>query len=279
MQRACGRRARARARPSPCAWPALDHRACARTRPLIEALHTTSLPSQWLLDELLPDSTPVAPSYYGEVPTTFWPVTELYKDPQTHAFVLADDALASSSHTAAAEAAAPEFEPASAFNGKRQGYVFRSDHYGLGYYRDVRRPAPRRVRARPRHAMLSCASPAVHAAPLIPPRPSGGSWPRQRRSFLSLERTSYLPGGPAQRNYRRVDRSGEGEEEVPSAQALGPGTRHVAEIRPRSVPQMRRRLSPRSRRDLGSRLTRCDLDGVHVASLSQAMPRFDAIAT
>ena len=79
------------------------------------------------------------------MPTTFWPVTELYEDPHTHAFVLEDDALASSSHTATAEAAAPEFEPASAFSGARPGYVFRSDHYGLGYYRDVSRPTPRRV--------------------------------------------------------------------------------------------------------------------------------------
>ena len=105
------------------------------------------------------------------MPTTFWPVTELYEDPHTHAFVLEDDALASSSHTA--EAAAPEFEPASAFSGARPGYVFRSDHYGLGYYRDVSRPTPRRVCARPhrclRAIVLICTSPAVHAALLISP--------------------------------------------------------------------------------------------------------------
>ena len=36
-----------------------------------------------------PETQQVAPSYYGEVPETFWPISELYEDPNPDAFVLA----------------------------------------------------------------------------------------------------------------------------------------------------------------------------------------------
>ncbi len=163
-------------------------------------------------------------------------MTELYKDPQTHAFVLADDALASSSHTAAAEAAAPEFEPASAFNGKRQGYVFRSDHYGLGYYRDVRRPAPRRGGARgatdpPPSEWRQLAPPkaivSFSRAYLIPPR-----WSRPKK----------LPPSRSQRRRRRRS-----SERTSSRARYETCRRDTPEIRASDAATVVAEISPRSR--------------------------------
>jgi len=49
----------------------------------------------WLLHQMLPATTAVAPSFYGEVPEQFWPIHELWTPP-TDAWAAADAQLAAS---------------------------------------------------------------------------------------------------------------------------------------------------------------------------------------
>ena len=86
----------------------------------------------WFVDGYIPPSTPVAPSYYGEFPAQFWTVVELWADPASQAFVLDSDAAPAPE----APSALPEYIACEAFEGRKEGYVFKHDDYGLGYYRD-----------------------------------------------------------------------------------------------------------------------------------------------
>lgn len=82
----------------------------------------------WLDAGYLPaGSTRIAASYYGEVPEQMWPIAELWADPASEAF---------RSDAAAVELPPAPFVEASAHEGKKQGYIFRIGHYGLGYYID-----------------------------------------------------------------------------------------------------------------------------------------------
>ena len=90
----------------------------------------------WLDAGYLPAATPCAPSFYGEVPTTFWPIATLYADPLTAAFRVAEDVAAAAASTADALSRGPDFMPSDSFIGPRDDYVFKSDTYGVGYYRD-----------------------------------------------------------------------------------------------------------------------------------------------
>ena len=92
--------------------------------------------SSWFADGFLPASTRVAPSFYGEVPAEFWPIDTLWSMPEQEAFRLAPDAAAAAAALEAAAHAAPEFIPSEQFDGLREGYVFKADHFGTGYYRD-----------------------------------------------------------------------------------------------------------------------------------------------
>ena len=87
-------------------------------------------------------TTPCAPSFYGEVPTDFWPVAELYAKAEDgglgleHAFCVADEVAARAEAAAAVVSRGPDFLPSEAFDGPRETYVFKADVYGTGYYRD-----------------------------------------------------------------------------------------------------------------------------------------------
>ena len=74
----------------------------------------------------------VAPTYYGEVPETYWPIETLWQAPAAQAFMLAGGV----EEVQATEEAAP-FIPAHEFAGERVGYVFTTREYGVGYYEDV----------------------------------------------------------------------------------------------------------------------------------------------
>ena len=90
----------------------------------------------WVTAGYMPPTTKVAPSYYGEVPVTTWPIETIWKDPKSEAFVLAEDA-----QVLAAEPSKPEFIPSDFFDGCREGYAFKTrDDYGTGYYRDDAQP-------------------------------------------------------------------------------------------------------------------------------------------
>mmetsp|Transcript_43231 Transcript_43231/g.71901 ORF Transcript_43231/g.71901 Transcript_43231/m.71901 type:complete len:256 (-) Transcript_43231:467-1234(-) len=86
----------------------------------------------WLEAGYLLWSTKVAPTYYGEVPSKFWPVLELWEYPQVQAFVLASDAVI----VVPEASSGPEFIEAEDFQGYKEGYVYRNDTYGVGYYKD-----------------------------------------------------------------------------------------------------------------------------------------------
>ena len=63
----------------------------------------------WLLHQMLPPTTAVAPSFYGEVPQAYWPIHELWTPP-TDAWAAADAQLAenSASRKGTAQLAAAE---------------------------------------------------------------------------------------------------------------------------------------------------------------------------
>jgi len=90
----------------------------------------------WLEAGYMNGATTVSPSYYGEVPTQFWRLSELYQDPLAEGFLVASDALVATE----AEVPPEEFIPAEKFAGARAGYVFKNDHYGVGYYLDEEPP-------------------------------------------------------------------------------------------------------------------------------------------
>lgn len=86
----------------------------------------------WLTAGYFDSTTPVAASYYGEVPWQMWPVSQLWADPAAQAFVL-DAGVTADLH---APEYIEEYLPSDAFGGARAGYVFKNDHYGVGYYKD-----------------------------------------------------------------------------------------------------------------------------------------------
>lgn len=90
----------------------------------------------WLDAGYLPASTPCAPSFYGEVPTAFWPIVALYANPLADAFLVAENVAAAAASTADALSRGPDFMPSDSFTGSKEDYVFKSDTYGVGYYRD-----------------------------------------------------------------------------------------------------------------------------------------------
>lgn len=85
----------------------------------------------WLSAGYMPVSTLVAASYYGEVPEQMWPISELWEHPESEAFVVAEAYVSEQ-----IVAAAAPFIEAARFTGERPDYVFKLDHYGLGYYLD-----------------------------------------------------------------------------------------------------------------------------------------------
>jgi len=89
----------------------------------------------WFAGGYMQTDTRVAPSWYGEVPSMTWPIHELWADPGAQAFVLAADA-----QVVATEPPKPEFIPSDTFDGCRDGYVFKTEEYGTGYYRDELQP-------------------------------------------------------------------------------------------------------------------------------------------
>ena len=82
----------------------------------------------WFTGGFIPPSTPVAPSYYGEVPAQLWPISALWAEPEAQAFVLAEDAAPEPE----ALDARVGFDPSEEFDGAREGYVFKMDQYGVG---------------------------------------------------------------------------------------------------------------------------------------------------
>ena len=87
---------------------------------------------QWYNAGYFAGDVNVAASYYGEVPFTFWPISELWQNPTTEAFVLAEG-------VGVVEVAVhhqEEFQPCSVFSGPREGYAFKNDEWGVGYYLD-----------------------------------------------------------------------------------------------------------------------------------------------
>ena len=119
----------------------------------------TAMMREWFEAGYLPVETRTAASYYGEVPHTLWQIAQLWDDPNAHAFRLADDAPADLGETAAPK---PEYVEAPCFEGKREGYAFKSDYYGIGYYLD-KEPTPEVTR---RDAL---ASPRPDSNPSPPP--------------------------------------------------------------------------------------------------------------
>lgn len=89
----------------------------------------------WYAGGYLAMTLPVAPSFYGEVPNTFWTIGTLWS-----ADVVAEQAFASAlpppAPVAAASSAAPAFIDSPRFTGQMANYAFRTDLYGTGYYRD-----------------------------------------------------------------------------------------------------------------------------------------------
>ena len=91
---------------------------------------------QWYEAGYFAGDVNVAASYYGEVPCTFWPISELWQNPATEAFVLAEGV----GETEVAVQHQEPFQPCSFFAGAREGYVFKNDEWGVGYYIDNPRP-------------------------------------------------------------------------------------------------------------------------------------------
>ena len=74
----------------------------------------------------------VAASYFGEVPVAYWQIGELWASPQTQAFIPA----AGVEQIVETQAADPEFIDSAEFAGEKEGYVFQTGDYGVGYYKD-----------------------------------------------------------------------------------------------------------------------------------------------
>jgi hypothetical protein len=98
---------------------------------MLQGPFSTSHMRSWFLANYLAFTLPVAPSWYGEVPVTFWRICDLWP-----AAVARDQAFAGGATISANyDQTGPEFidEP---FNGGKAGYAFKTDVYGTGYYRD-----------------------------------------------------------------------------------------------------------------------------------------------
>ena len=96
----------------------------------------------WFLQGYFDGGVQVAPTYYGEVPITFWPMDQLWRDPKADAFVLADGAdeggFVGGQVAGAAVAYREPFLPCAHFAGYREGYAFKTDEdYGTGYFLDA----------------------------------------------------------------------------------------------------------------------------------------------
>ena len=91
----------------------------------------------WFESGYLAPTLQVAPSWYGEVPTTFWAITTLWavESVRDQAFVTSEQPPA-----AAATTSQPEYIEANTFDGRMGGYTFKTDVYGTGYYLDHPRP-------------------------------------------------------------------------------------------------------------------------------------------
>ena len=91
----------------------------------------------WYVAGYLSSELLVAPSFYGEVPETFWQIGWLWT-----AAVAADRAFASAVAQPAPVAASVNqaFIESATFDGHMQGYAFKTDMYGTGYYLDERLP-------------------------------------------------------------------------------------------------------------------------------------------
>ena len=100
--------------------------------------HATTTMRSWFEAGYIPAVTPLAASYYGEVPSEMWLAAELWESPETEAFVLAEGAAAALQ----LEAAAPDYIEAAEFESEKEGYVFKFDVYGLGYYKDEEASRP-----------------------------------------------------------------------------------------------------------------------------------------
>ena len=55
--------------------------------------HATTTMRSWFEAGYIPAVTPLAASYYGEVPSEMWLAAELWESPETEAFVLAEGAV------------------------------------------------------------------------------------------------------------------------------------------------------------------------------------------
>lgn len=93
----------------------------------------------WFTGGYLQPTLAVAPSWYGEVPITFWPISALWADDVAGEQAFVGVALAPVA-VAPLLSAAPEFIESDTFDGAKDGYAFRTDFYGTGYYRDTPPP-------------------------------------------------------------------------------------------------------------------------------------------
>lgn len=93
--------------------------------------HSAASMRAWFEAGYFPLTCRVAASYYGEVPETYWPISDLWEHPAAEAFVL----LLSTADEALPEVR-DEFFPSNSFVGAKEGYCFKADVFGVGYYLD-----------------------------------------------------------------------------------------------------------------------------------------------
>jgi len=93
--------------------------------------HSAAAMRAWFEAGYFPPSCKVAASYYGEVPERFWPIGELWANPSAEAFI-----IVVTREVEVPPDVRPEFEPSDVFTGAKEGYCFKVDLYGLGYYLD-----------------------------------------------------------------------------------------------------------------------------------------------
>ena len=94
--------------------------------------YSTAVMRSWYEAGYFEGGVTVAASYYGEVPFTYWQLGELWEVPAQQAFIPAEGV----EQIAEAPVEAPEFIPSAEFAGAKEGYVFQSNTYGVGYYID-----------------------------------------------------------------------------------------------------------------------------------------------
>ena len=102
--------------------------------------HASTEMRSWFVYGYMRVQTPVAPSYYGEVPVQFWPISSLWPTASTvspgDAFKVAEELVVAAA--AQTSYVGPDFIPSDRFHGRKPGYVFKADTdgFGTGYYRD-----------------------------------------------------------------------------------------------------------------------------------------------